>query len=98
MTTTTKNFTLPNGVVLTPESMKVLHQLQFNQGYLNFAEKNQDIAMYTESISKIQDSLAENAHILKNDDHDAWRKYLLHIAELVEIKKLIKKFSHPEGD
>jgi hypothetical protein len=99
MNTNDQNFTLPNGCVLTPNAMEVLHKLQFNQGYNSHdGQKNQDVAMYRESISNIQDSLAENAYSLNIDDHDSWRKHLVHIADLADIKRLIKLFSHPEGD
>lgn len=97
MNTKKENFTLPNGVVLTPEAMEKLHQLQFNQGYLNYSgQKNQDIILYKGLISNAQDSLALEAHNLNIEDHDMWRKYLLHIAELADIKNIIDLLSHPD--
>ncbi len=97
MTTKNENFTLPNGCVLTPEAMTLLYQLQFNQGHLNFnGEKNQDIAMYSNLITKVQDRIAESAHKFGPDEHDEWRNTLLHIADLVDIKRIINVFSHPD--
>lgn len=97
MATKNENFTLPNGVVLTPEAMEKLHQLQFNQGHFNHdGQKNQDIYFYKELISNAQDSLAETAHTFKIEDHESWRKCLLHIAELAEIKRIIDLLSHPD--
>lgn len=94
-----ENLRLPNGVVLTPEAMKMLHQLQFNEGYLNYdGRKNQDIALYTNIITEVQDRIAETAHEFTKDEHENWRNYLLHVANLVDIKRIINVFAHPGGE
>ena len=88
---------LPNGVVLTPEAMEMLHQLQFNQGHFNYnGQKNQDIHLYKDWITNAQDSLAGTAHTFNRDELDNWRKTLLHIAELADIKRIIDLLSHPD--
>lgn len=99
MTAKNENFTLPNGCVLTPEAMKILHQLQFNQGFLNYdGRKNQDIALYTGIVTEVQDCIAENAHTFHKDEHENWRNYLLHVANLGDIKRIINVFSHPDKE